>query len=194
MTTASKITMVRVVLIPFFIVFLLLSGNGGANADTYRWIALAIFVVASLSDFLDGYVARHYNQVTDFGKFFDTLADKLLVTACLLVFVGQGRMASWIAFIVVAREFAIMGLRSVAATHGRVIAAGWSGKIKTAVTMAGICTMLFFRGEFFLTLAETYICASFSVILEWVVVALITVTTLYSGIEYFVKNKDVFKS
>ena len=110
MTTASKITMVRVVLIPFFIVFLLLSGNGGANADTYRWIALAIFVVASLSDFLDGYVARHYNQVTDFGKFFDTLADKLLVTACLLVFVGQGRMASWIAFIVVAREFAIMGL------------------------------------------------------------------------------------
>ena len=81
MTTASKITMVRVVLIPFFIVFLLLSGNGGANADTYRWIALAIFVVASLSDFLDGYVARHYNQVTDFGKFFDTLADKLLVTA-----------------------------------------------------------------------------------------------------------------
>ena len=94
MTTASKITMVRVVLIPFFIVFLLLSGNGGANADTYRWVALCIFVVASLSDFLDGYVARHYNQVTDFGKFFDTLADKLLVTACLMVFVGQGRMAS----------------------------------------------------------------------------------------------------
>ena len=111
MTTASKITMVRVVLIPFFIVFLLLSGNGGANADTYRWVALGIFVAASLSDFLDGYVARHYNQVTDFGKFFDTLADKLLVTACLMVFVGQGRMASWIAFIVVAREFAIMGLR-----------------------------------------------------------------------------------
>lgn len=84
--------MVRVVLIPFFIVFLLLSGNGGANADTYRWIALAIFVVASLSDFLDGYVARHYNQVTDFGKFFDTLADKLLVTACLLVSSGR---AEW---------------------------------------------------------------------------------------------------
>ena len=95
MTTASKITMVRVVLIPFFIVFLLLSGNGGANADTYRWVALGIFVVASLSDFLDGYVARHYNQVTDFGKFFDTLADKLLVTACLMVFVGQSRWRRW---------------------------------------------------------------------------------------------------
>ena len=96
MTTASKITMVRIVLIPFFMVFLILSGNGGANADTYRWIALAIFIIASVSDFLDGYVARHYNQVTDFGKFFDTLADKLLVTACLLIFVGQGRMADWI--------------------------------------------------------------------------------------------------
>lgn len=84
--------MVRVVLIPFFIVFLILSGNGGVNADTYRWVALGIFVVASLSDFLDGYVARHYNQVTDFGKFFDTLADKLLVTACLMVFVGR---AGW---------------------------------------------------------------------------------------------------
>ena len=169
--------MVRVVLIPFFIVFLLLSGNGGANADTYRWIALAIFVVASLSDFLDGYVARHYNQVTDFGKFFDTLADKLLVTACLLVFVGQGRMASWIAFIVVAREFAIMGLRSVAATHGRVIAAGWSGKIKTASTMVAICLMLLWNIPWLNTVC-------------WVV---IVVTTVYSGVEYFVKNHDVFR-
>ena len=175
MTTASKITMVRVVLIPFFIVFLLLSGNSGANADTYRWIALAIFVVASLSDFLDGYVARHYNQVTDFGKFFDTLADKLLVTACLMVFVGQGRMASWIAFIVVAREFAIMGLRSVAATHGRVIAAGWSGKVKTASTMVCIVLML-------LPIPKE---------LNTICVAVIVLTTLYSGVEYFTKNFDV---
>ena len=178
MTTASKITMVRVVLIPFFIVFLLLSGNGGANADTYRWVALGIFVVASLSDFLDGYVARHYNQVTDFGKFFDTLADKLLVTACLMVFVGQGRMASWIAFIVVAREFAIMGLRSIAAAHGRVIAAGWSGKVKTASTM--VCVVLMF-----LPIPE---------VLNNVCVWVIVVTTLYSGVEYFAKNKDVFRS
>ena len=156
MTTASKITMVRVVLIPFFIVFLLLSGNGGANADTYRWIALAIFVVASLSDFLDGYVARHYNQVTDFGKFFDTLADKLLVTACLMVFVGQGRMASWIAFI--------------------VIAAGWSGKIKTSCTMVGLIAMMIFPG---VQPLDTIVCA------------VILVTTLYSGFEYFQKNWDV---
>ena len=178
MTTASKITMVRVVLIPFFIVFLILSGNGGVNADTYRWVALGIFVVASLSDFLDGYVARHYNQVTDFGKFFDTLADKLLVTACLMVFVGQGRMASWIAFIVVARECAIMGLRSIAAAHGRVIAAGWSGKVKTASTM--VCVVLMFLP----------IPAAVNTVCVWV----ITLTTLYSGVEYFVKNKDVIAS
>ena len=177
MTTASKITMVRVVLIPFFIVFLLLSGNGGANADTYRWGALGIFVVASLSDCLDGYVARHYNQVTDFGKFFDTLADKLLVTACLMVFVGQGRMASWIAFIVVAREFAIMGLRSIAAAHGRVIAAGWSGKVKTARTMVCICLILLGIPQWL-----NYVCQG-----------VILVTTVYSGVEYFAKNADVFK-
>lgn len=176
MTTASKITMVRIVLIPFFMVFLILSGNGGANADTYRYVALAIFIVASLSDFLDGYVARHYNQVTDFGKFFDTLADKLLVTACLMIFVGQGRMADWIAFIVIAREFAIMGLRSIAAAHGRVIAAGWSGKIKTSCTMVGLIAMMLFPSV---------------QILDTVVCIVILVTTLYSGYEYFQKNWDV---
>ena len=96
--------------------------------------------------------------------------------------------------IVLTREFAVSGLRMVAASSGRVIAAAKSGKIKTAVTMAGICTMLFFRGEFFLTLAETYLFAQFGTVLEWVVVALITVTTLYSGVEYFVNNKDVLKA
>mgnify|MGYP005928448221 CR=1 FL=1 len=168
--------MVRVVLIPFFIVFLLLSGNGGANADTYRWVALGIFVVASLSDFLDGYVARHYNQVTDFGKFFDTLADKLLVTACMMIFVGWGRMPSWLVFIVIAREFAISGLRMVAASNGTVIAAGWSGKIKTSCTMVGLIAMMIFPSV---------------QILDTVVCAVILVTTLYSGFEYFQKNWDV---
>lgn len=176
MTTASKITMVRVVLIPFFIVFLILSGNGGASADTYRWVALAIFVVASVSDFIDGYVARHYNQVTDFGKFFDSLADKMLVTACLIVFVEQGRMASWICFVVVAREFAVSGLRMVAANNGRVIAAGWSGKIKTTCTLIGLIAMMAFPG---VSVLDTVVCV------------VILVTTLYSGVEYFQKNWDV---
>lgn len=191
MTTASKITLVRVVLIPVYMVLMLLSANG---ADWLRWAAVAVFVIASISDFLDGYIARHYNQVSDFGKFLDPLADKVLVIAAMAMFCEWGSFPAWALMIVLTREFAVSGLRMVAASSGRVIAAAKSGKIKTAVTMAGICTMLFFRGEFFLTLAETYVCASFSVILEWVVVALITVTTLYSGIEYFVKNKDVFKS
>ena len=93
MTTASKITLVRVVLIPVYMVLMLLSANG---ADWLRWAAVAVFVIASISDFLDGYIARHYNQVSDFGKFLDPLADKLLVTACMMIFVGWGRMPSWV--------------------------------------------------------------------------------------------------
>ena len=139
MTTASKITLVRVVLIPVYMVLMLLSANG---ADWLRWAAVAVFVIASISDFLDGYIARHYNQVSDFGKFLDPLADKLLVTACMMIFVGWGRMPSWVVFIVIAREFAISGLRMVAANNGTVIAAGWSGKIKTSCTMVGLIAMM----------------------------------------------------
>ena len=174
MTTASKITLVRVALIPFFMVFLLLHIHGGA--DWLRWAALATFVVASVSDFLDGYIARHCNQVSDFGKFLDPLADKLLVTACMMIFVGQGRMASWIVFIVIAREFAVTGLRLVAVGNGRVIAAGWSGKIKTSCTMVGLILMMAVTGS------DT---------LDLVVSIVILVTTVYSGVEYFCKNWDV---
>ena len=172
MTTASKITLVRVVLIPVFMVLLLCSGGN----DALRWAALAVFVVASISDFVDGYIARHYNQVTDFGKFLDPLADKLLVTACMMIFVGQGRMASWIVFIVIAREFAVTGLRLVAVGNGRVIAAGWSGKIKTSCTMVGLILMMAVTG---------------SATLDLVVSIVILVTTVYSGVEYFCKNWDV---
>ena len=173
MTTASKITMVRVVLIPFFIVFLLLSGNGGANADTYRWVALGIFVVASLSDFLDGYVARHYNQVTDFGKFLDPLADKLLVIAAMCMFCQWGVFPAWALMIVLTREFAVTGLRLIAVQKGHVIAAGWSGKVKTASTMVGLCVMMALPGV---------------AVLNWVVIGVIVLTTVYSGVEYFIQN------
>ena len=172
MTTASKITLVRVVLIPVFMVLLLCSGGN----DALRWAARDVFVVASISDFVDGYIARHYNQVTDFGKFLDPLADKLLVTACMMIFVGQGRMASWIVFIVIAREFAVTGLRLVAVGNGRVIAAGWSGKIKTSCTMVGLILMMAVTGS------DT---------LDLVVSIVILVTTVYSGVEYFCKNWDV---
>ena len=169
MTTASKITLVRVVLIPVFMVLLLCSGGN----DALRWAALAVFVIASISDFVDGYIARHYNQVTDFGKFLDPLADKLLVTACMMIFVGWGRMPSWVVFIVIAREFAISGLRMVAASNGTVIAAGWSGKIKTSCTMVGLIAMMVLPN------LPT---------LDLVVNIVILVTTVYSGVEYFCKN------
>ena len=168
MTTASKITLVRVAMIPIFMALLLLG---------YRWIALAVFILASVTDFVDGYVARHYNQVSDFGKFLDPLADKLLVTACMLIFVEWGRMPAWAVMIVLTREFAVTGLRLVAVGNGRVIAAGWSGKVKTFSTMVGLCLMMAFPIWR----------------LDWVVTAVITLTTLYSGVEYFVKNWDVIR-
>ena len=139
----------------------------------YNWVALAIFILASVTDFVDGYVARHYNQVSDFGKFLDPLADKLLVTSAMLIFVQWGRMPSWAVMLVLTREFAISGLRMVAASKGTVMAAAWSGKIKTACTMVGLCLMMVFMNT---PLVDT--------VVTWVIV----VTTLYSGIEYFVKN------
>ena len=142
------------------------------------YAALVIFIVASLTDMLDGKIARKYNLVTDFGKFADPLADKMLVTAAMLWFVETGKMAAWMLLIVLIREFAVSGLRMVASDKGRVIAAGWSGKVKTAATMVCIVVM-------FLPIPP---------VLNTVCVWVITLTTLYSGVEYFVKNKDVIAS
>ena len=169
MNTANKLTMMRIFLIPVFLVVLYL------EFPFHMWIALAVFAVASVTDFVDGYVARHYNQITDFGKFMDPLSDKVLVMAAMLWFVEAGRMGAWALLIVVVREFAVTALRLVAVEGGRVIAAGWSGKVKTASTMICIVVML-----------------AFSVpVLDWICVAVILVTTVYSGVEYFIKNKDV---
>ena len=164
MNTANKLTMIRVVLIPVFIVLLYLG----------RTIpALAVFIVASVTDFVDGYVARKYHLVTDFGKFMDPLADKLLVMSAMAWFVEVGWMPGWAFFIVLAREFAVTGLRLVAVQNGTVIAAGWSGKVKTASTMVGLCfVMAFPTAGWIIT------------IVNWMIV----ITTLYSGIEYFVQN------
>ena len=137
--------------------------------------SLAVFILASVSDFADGYIARHYNQVSDFGKFMDPLADKLLVISAMLMFVSWGTMPAWALLIVVAREFAVTGLRLVAVDNGRVIAAAWSGKIKTATTMVCICLMMLWNVHWLN-------------ILCWV---LIVATTVYSGCEYFYKNRDV---
>jgi len=168
MTTASKITLARVALIPVFMALLLLG---------YNLIALIVFAVASLTDFVDGYIARHYNQVSDFGKFLDPLADKLLVTAAMLIFVQWGTMPAWAVMVVLAREFAVSGLRMVAATGGKVLAAGWSGKVKTFATMVGLCVMMVLNYGW----------------LNWTVTGVIVATTLYSGVEYFVQNWNVIK-
>ena len=177
MTTANKLTIFRVVLIP---VFLLLAYAG------QRYWALAVFVIASLTDMLDGYIARHYNQITDFGKFMDPLADKVLVMAAMCYFVEIGRMPGWALAIVLLREFAVSGMRLVAVEQGRVIAAAWSGKIKTTATMICLCLMLLFPAPGPGDSAPDLL----AILCTWVIL----VTTVYSGAEYFYKNRDVFQN
>ena len=168
MNLPNKLTLLRIVLIlPFLLVLYL-----GVPFASY--IALAIFIIASLTDMLDGQIARKRHLVTDFGKFADPLADKMLVTAAMLWFVEKGRMPGWALLIVIVREFAVSGLRMVASDKGRVIAAGWSGKVKTASTM--VCIVLMFLP---IPRAVNTLC-----------VAVIVATTIYSGVEYFMKNKD----
>lgn len=168
-TTANKITIFRILLIP---VFLILAYMG------HRYWALAVYIIACLSDMADGFIARHYNQISNFGKFMDPLADKVLVLAAMCFFIENGQMPGWAVVLVLFREFAVSGLRLIAVEQQRVIAAAWSGKIKTASTMIGLCVMLI--------TAHPLV----NQIVTWVIV----ITTLYSGIEYFYVNRDVFKN
>ena len=170
MTLASKITLIRVAFIPLFMVLMYLSGG---QPNLYMWLSLAVFIIASLTDYIDGYIARKYKQVSDFGKFLDPLADKLLVIAAMVMFCQWGSFPAWALMIVLTREFAVTGLRLIAVGKGKVIAAGWSGKVKTASTMIGLCVLMAFP-----TVA----------ILGQIVMLVIVVTTVYSGIEYFVQN------
>lgn len=189
MTTANKITIVRILMIPFFI--------WCAMQDTaaFQIAALVLFCVASFTDFLDGYVARKYNQVTDFGKFVDPLADKLLVTAALLVFIEKGLFPAWMVFIVLAREFIITSLRIVAANKGRVLAATWTGKVKTCVQIGGV--ILIFLAQIVFSLTPQGAASAPQPIwtalvwswAPWVV----TVVTLYSGWDYLRKNWDLIR-
>ena len=169
MTTANKLTIARVLMIPVFLVILYWGFPGSS------YVALAVYIIACLTDLADGYIARHYNQVSDFGKFADPLADKCLVMAALCWLVESGEFYGWILAAVLLREFAVSGLRMIASDKGRVIAAGWSGKVKTASTM--VCIVLMF-----LPIPGW---------LNTVCVAVIAITTLYSGVEYFVLNRDI---
>ena len=170
MTLASKITLLRVFMIPAYMVTMYLSGG---EAGMWMWLSLVIFMVASLTDFIDGYIARKYNQTSDFGKFLDPLADKLLTIAAMAMYCEWGIMPAWALMIVLTREFAVSGLRMVAGPKGKVIAAGKSGKFKTASTMVGLCAMMALPG---INMLNT------------VVIAMIVITTVFSGVEYFIQN------
>lgn len=170
MTTASKITLLRVLMIPAYMLTMYLSAG---QAGLWMYLSLAIFIIASLTDFVDGYIARHYNQVSDFGKFLDPLADKLLTLAAMAMFCEWGSFPAWALMIVLTREFAVSGLRMVAGPKGKVIAAGKSGKFKTASTMVGLCVMM--------ALPQVAIIGT-------IVMVMIVATTVYSGVEYFVQN------
>ena len=167
-TTANKITMLRIVLIPVFLVL--------AYSDKMM-AALAVYIIACLSDFADGYIARHYNQISNFGKFMDPLADKMLVLAAMCFFVENGQMAGWAVAVVLFREFAVSGMRLLAVEQGQVIAAAWSGKIKTAATMVCLILMMLVNNN----------------VLNIVSTVIIVATTVYSGVEYFYVNRAVFK-
>lgn len=170
MTTASKITLVRVFMIPLVMIAMYLSKG---VSGLWMWVSLGLFVIASVTDFIDGQIARKCNQVSDFGKFLDPLADKLLTIAVMTMFCEWGRFPAWALMLVLTREFAVTGLRLVAAPKGCVIAAAWSGKVKTASTMVGLILWMLLPENTMVGL---------------VVSAVIVVTTVYSGIEYFIKN------
>ena len=225
MTTANKITLTRICMIPFFLYFAsqsMLIYDQTATAETliptFRFptatvVALVLFCVASFTDFLDGYVARKYNQVTDFGKFVDPLADKLLVTSALVLFAEQGAMAGWMVCVIIARELIITSLRVVAANKGRVLAATWTGKVKTCVQIGGIIVIYLYYilmgaagsgmfdsttvsadGSFSATSTLMFVSGTegyptFVYFVGWV----ITLVTIYSGYDYLRKNWDIIK-
>ncbi len=174
MNLPNKLTILRMIMVPFFVLFMLVPIGGAAN----KWIALAIFVVASLTDTLDGYIARRDNLITDFGKFMDPLADKLLVCSALICFVELGDLPAWMVIVIIAREFIISGFRLVASDNGIVIAASKTGKLKTVSQMVMVVLVLADLGGFFSILEQIFI---------WLALIL----TVVSLIEYIVKNKNV---
>lgn len=176
MNLPNKLTVLRVLMIPFFVLFMLVDITGAAD----KWIAVALFVAASLTDFLDGHLARKYHLVTNFGKFMDPLADKLLVSAAMICLVEMGRLPAWIVIIIISREFIISGFRLIASDNGVVIAASYWGKFKTVFQMAMIIVLICNLGGVFV----------------WVETALIWISlilTVVSLADYVVKNIDVLK-
>lgn len=186
MNLANKITMVRIFLIPVFLIFVTVDSipNG-------KLLALAIFIIASLTDKLDGHIARSRNLITNFGKFMDPLADKLLVTSALIALVEFQIIAGWVAVVIIAREFAVTGLRTIAAGEGNVIAASSWGKAKTTAQMIAIVLALVFMCYDSLPLGMISM-AAFKLAVDICMYAAV-IATIVSGADYFVKNKDVIQ-
>lgn len=175
MNLPNKLTVLRVIMIPFFVFFMLTDIAGSLS----KWIALGIFIIASLTDLLDGKIARKYNLVTNFGKFMDPLADKLLVCAAMICLVEIGMLPAWMVIVIISREFIISGFRLIAADNGVVIAASYWGKFKTVFQMVMICLLI----------ADIQAIAMVTMAVTWIAVIL----TVVSLVDYLLKNKQVMK-
>jgi CDP-diacylglycerol--glycerol-3-phosphate 3-phosphatidyltransferase len=185
MNLPNKLTILRTIMIPFFLVALLCDEKYGGFIPYGNWIALVIFALASLTDMLDGKIARKYNLITDFGKFMDPLADKLLVASAMIAFVELDRIPCWVVIIIIAREFIISGFRLVAADNGIVIAAGIWGKVKTAEQMVMLCILIADLGSVFPAISDGIY------ILEQVLIYVALILTIVSLVDYLVHNKNV---
>lgn len=174
MNLPNKLTVLRVIMIPFFVLFMLTDLGGAAG----KYISLVIFVAASLTDMLDGKIARKYNLVTNFGKFMDPLADKLLVCSAMICLIEKGRLAAWIVIVIIAREFIISGFRLVASDNGVVIAASYWGKFKTTFQMLMVILLILDLGGVFR-------------VVENVVIWITLILTIVSLVDYLMKNKGV---
>jgi len=182
LTKASAVTLARIAMVPAFMVFLL------SDHFPTTTVALVVFVIAAGTDWLDGHLARKYNEITDFGKFIDPLADKLLVTSAMLIFVGQGRLASWAAMLIIAREFVITSLRLVAMTRGKVLAAGWSGKIKTFIQIGAVVSFLYFDDP-----THLFYFFGHSMTSDTVAGFAMVAVAIWSGADYLVRHRSVLK-
>lgn len=180
MNTANKLTLFRVILVPVFMVLLLMDGFG------YQMAALAVFVIASLTDMLDGQIARKHNQITTFGKFMDPLADKVLTTAAFVIFLEKGIINSWALMLILAREFMVAGIRLCAVGEGKVIAASFWGKFKTVSQMAAIIASILLLN---LPVIPSAAAVTISAALVWISI----IFTVISGIEYLVQNRKMLK-
>lgn len=181
MTTANKITILRMILVPVFMAFLMVP-----DSTACLTAALLVFIIASISDAVDGYIARNYNQISTFGKFMDPLADKMLTTSAFIVFVAHGRMSAWALMIILFREFMVSGIRLLAVSEGKVIAASMLGKIKTVSQMLAIIAGM-------ILLYPVFPAAAAEVVTQ-VLIWICTAFTVISGAEYLLKNIHIFTS